>query len=126
VNNLQRALFLLVALACSCHSISPRSQSETLPSRNDSTEVLRKELVGTWGNLKPEEAFWRFTMDSLTYLGRHTSYPYALKHDSLWVKFPKRDTATLFGTIAVMHDTFRMVDASYLHLVIKAYRLPGK
>ncbi len=77
--------------------------------------------MGKWGGTEGGPGL-NIRADSIYYYDRDLSYPYYLHGDTFSVKFPDRDTATIFGTVAVNGDTLKIRDIIFPNEITFAYR----
>jgi hypothetical protein len=83
---------------------------------------LAKELNGTWGSPEGHPGF-RIQDDSIYHYPLKAMLPCYFKKDTFSVRFPDRDTITLWGTVNVVGDTLFITKLDPPNYIIKAYRV---
>lgn len=107
-------LFSTVFLVESCFDSNPKDSSKDL--------TLAKQLNGTWGSPEGLPGF-RIQDDSIYHYPLKAMLPCYLKKDTFSVKFPDRDTLTLWGIVKVVDDTLFIKTINSPIGAIKAYKL---
>ena len=101
-------IFLLTCLILGIAACNSPIQQPADPDKQFS-DSLWNVISGKWGGVTGG-AVWEIKKDSITYSEEGMIYPCWLKKDTFLVKFPDRDSATIFGTFEVSGDTLKMVE----------------
>ncbi len=102
-----RILFPIVFLQVCFVGCSNKNQPAD-PDKQFS-DSLWNVISGKWGGVTGD-AVWEIKKDSITYYEEGMVYPSWLKKDTFSVKFPDRDTATVFGRLGVSGDTLKIFE----------------
>jgi hypothetical protein len=100
-----KVLFLLCLILSIAACNSPVQPTDPDKHFSDS---LWNVISGEWGG-ETGGAVWKIKKDSITYSEEDKVYPCWLKKDTFSLKFPDRDTATVFGRMSVSGDTLKIV-----------------
>ena len=82
---------------------------ETKKNTKDSYDSLKQQIIGKWGGNDRVPGLYICT-NSVYEISWKDSCPYFFIKDTFFVKFPDRNTATLFGKMSVNGDTLTWVD----------------
>ena len=73
------------------------------------SDSLWNVISDKWGG-ETGGAVWKIKKDSIMFYNVDSSYPCWLKKDTFSLKFPDRDTATVFGRLGVSGDTLKIFE----------------
>ena len=104
-------MYKIFLLTCLILSITSCKNPVQQPADTDKqfSDSLWNVISGKWGG-ETGGAVFEIRKDSIKYYNVDSSYPCWLKKDTFFVKFPDRDTATVFGLFGVSCDTLKMVE----------------
>ncbi len=102
-----RILFYIVFLQV-CFVACSYNNQPTDPDKLYS-DSLWNVISGKWGGVTGDAVF-EIRKDSITYSEEGMVYPCWLKKDTFSLKFPDRDTATVFGRLGVSGDTLKIFE----------------
>jgi len=94
-------------VVASCKLTTQKSERKENDSKSEYYNTLKKSIIGKWGGSHEIPAL-DIRLDSIYYYNRDSSYPYKLNGDTLLVKFPDRDTTTIFGIVSIKKDTLTL------------------
>jgi hypothetical protein len=97
------AISILSALCISCNHNGADSGNK------DNFYSLKLKIIGKWGGPDGPPGL-KITMDSIYLFNLDSAYSYSIMNDTLFIKFPGRDTATVLGKMSVNKDTLTWVD----------------
>jgi hypothetical protein len=109
-----KKLFPSIILVVASCKLTPEKYEEKKESGSKSKyyDSLKKNIIGKWGG-SHEVPTLDIRPDSIYYYNRDSTYPYILNGDTLLVKYPNRDTITMFGIVSIKKDTLMLKEIDF-------------